>query len=145
MPFLNTFYSTKPNDEKLVYVHDRGDEMNYYGEANNGTITSVMNYDLNLSKNYEAIQVVSGTNPFRLDFTTRDHVSFLTQGELDELEDYFYGPIKNDSTGTGVNSGDTTRLWGRYLKIKFTFFAGAAQKLLNYVVKYRPNHRLYRK
>jgi len=145
MAFLNTFYSTKPNDEKLIYVHDRGDEMNYYGTANNGTITSVMNYDLNLSKNYEAIQVVSGTNPFRLDFTTRDHVSFLTQGELDELEDYFYGPIKNDSTGTGVNSGDTTRLWGRYLKIKFTFFAGAAQKLLNYVVKYRPNHRLYRK
>jgi hypothetical protein len=145
MPILNTFYSTKPIDEKLVYVHDRGDEMNYYGTANNGTITGVMNYDLNLSKNYEAIQVVSGTNPYRLDFTTRDHVSFLTQGELDELEDYFYGPIKNDSTGTGVNSGDTTRLWGRYLKIKFTFFAGAAQKLLNYVVKYRPNHRLYRK
>jgi hypothetical protein len=145
MPILNTFYSTKQIDEKLVYVHDRGDEMNYYGTANNGTITSVMNYDLNLSKNYEAIQVVSGTNPYRLDFTTRDHVSFLTQGELDELEDYFYGPIKNDSTGTGVNSGDTTRLWGRYLKIKFTFFAGAAQKLLNYVVKYRPNHRLYRK
>ena len=145
MPFLNTFYSTKPTDEKLVYVHDRGDEMNYYGATNNGTITSVMNYDLNLSKNYEAIQVVSGTTPYRLDFTTRDHVSFLTQGELDELEDYFYAPIKNDSTGTGVNSGDSTRLWGRYLKIKFTFFAGAAQKLLNYVVKYRPNHRLYRK
>ena len=145
MPFLNTFYSTKPNDEKLVYVHDKGDEMNYYGATNNGNITSVMNYDLNLSKNYEAVQVVSGTNPYRLDFTTRDQISFLTQGEFEELEDYFYAPIKNDSTGTGVNSGDSTRLWGRYLKIKFTFFAGAAQKLLNYVVKYRPNHRLYRK
>lgn len=145
MPFLNTFYSTKPTDEKLVYVHDRGDEMNYYGTANNGNITSVMNYDLNLSKNFEAIQVVSGTNPYRVDFTTRDHVSFLTQAEFEELEDYFYAPVKNDSTGTGVNSGDTTRLWGRFLKIKFTFLGGAAQKLLNYVVKYRPNHRLYRK
>jgi hypothetical protein len=145
MPFLNTFYSTKPTDEKLVYVHDKGDEMNYYGTANNGSITSVVNYDLNLSKNFEAIQVVSGTTPYRLDFTTRDHVSFLTQGEFEELEDYFYAPVKNDSTGTGVNSNDTTRLWGRFLKIKFTFLGGAAQKLLNYVVKYRPNHRLYRK
>lgn len=145
MPFLNTFYSTKPTDEKLVYVHDKGDEMNYYGTANNGSITSVVNYDLNLSKNFEAIQVVSGTTPFRLDFSTRDHVSFLTQGEFEELEDYFYAPVKNDSTGTGVNSNDTTRLWGRFLKIKFTFLGGAAQKLLNYVVKYRPNHRLYRK
>ena len=145
MPFLNTFYSTKPTDEKLVYVHDRGDEMNYYGTANNGNITSVMNYDLNLSKNFEAIQVVSGTNPFRVDFSTRDHVSFLTQAEFEELEDYFYAPVKNDSTGTGVNSADSGRLWGRFLKIKFTFLGGAAQKLLNYVVKYRPNHRLYRK
>jgi hypothetical protein len=145
MPFLNTFYSTKPTDEKLVYVHDKGDEMNYYGTANNGSITSVVNYDLNLSKNFEAVQVVSGTTPFRLDFSTRDHVSFLTQGEFEELEDYFYAPVKNDSTGTGVNSNDTTRLWGRFLKIKFTFLGGAAQKLLNYVVKYRPNHRLYRK
>ena len=145
MPFLNTFYSTKPTDEKLVYVHDKGDEMNYYGTANNGNITSVVNYDLNLSKNFEAVQVVSGTTPYRLDFTTRDHVSFLTQAEFEELEDYFYAPIKNDSTGTGVNSNDTTRLWGRFLKIKFTFLGGAAQKLLNYVVKFRPNHRLYRK
>jgi hypothetical protein len=145
MPFLNTFYSTKPTDEKLVYVHDKGDEMNYYGTANNGNITSVVNYDLNLSKNFEAIQVVSGTTPYRLDFSTRDHVSFLTQAEFEELEDYFYAPIKNDSTGTGVNSGDTTRLWGRFLKIKFTFLGGATQKLLNYVVKFRPNHRLYRK
>lgn len=145
MPFLNTFYSTKPTNENLVYVHDKGDEMNYYGTANNGNITSVVNYDLNLSKNFEAIQVVSGTTPFRLDFSTRDHISFLTQGEFEELEDYFYAPIKNDSTGTGVNSNDTTRLWGRFLKIKFTFLGGAAQKLLNYVVKYRPNNRLYRK
>lgn len=145
MPFLNTFYSTKPTDEKLVYVHDKGDEMNYYGTANNGNITSVVNYDLNLSKNFEAVQVVSGTTPYRLDFSTRDHVSFLTQAEFEELEDYFYAPIKNDSTGTGVNSGDTTRLWGRFLKIKFTFLGGATQKLLNYVVKFRPNHRLYRK
>jgi hypothetical protein len=145
MPFLNTFYSTKPDAENQIWVHDKGDEMNYYGTGFNGNITSVMNYDLNLSKNFEAVQVVTGTTPFRLDFSTRDHVSFLTQGEFEELEDYYYAPIKNDSTLSGVNSGDSSRLWGRYLKIKFTFLAGGAQKLLNYIIKYRPNHRLYRK
>lgn len=145
MPFLNTFYSTKPTDENQIWVHDKGDEMNYYGTGFNGNITSVMNYDLNLSKNFEAVQVVTGTTPYRLDFSTRDHVSFLTQGEFEELEDYYYAPIKNDSTLSGINSGDSSRLWGRYLKIKFTFLAGGAQKLLNYIIKYRPNHRLYRK
>jgi hypothetical protein len=145
MPFLNTFYSTKPDAENQIWVHDKGDEMNYYGTGFNGNITSVMNYDLNLSKNFEAVQVVTGTTPYRLDFSTRDHVSFLTQGEFEELEDYYYAPIKNDSTLSGVNSGDSSRLWGRYLKIKFTFLAGGAQKLLNYIIKYRPNHRLYRK
>jgi hypothetical protein len=145
MPFLNTFYSSNPTNEKQIWVHDKGDEMNYYGTAYNGDITSVMNYDINLSKNFEAIQAVTGTTPYRVDFTTRDHVSFLTQAEFEELEDYYYAPVKNDSTLTGLNNGDTSRLWGRFLKIKFTFLSGQAQKLLNYIVKYRPNHRLYRK
>ena len=78
---------------------------------------------------YEAVQVVSDTTPNRLDFTTRDHVSFLTSAEFEEREDYFYAPVKNDSTGTGLNDGDTSRLWGRYMKIKFTFAPNVFQKL----------------
>jgi len=91
------------------------------------------------------VQVVSDITPERLDFATRDHVSFLTSAEFEELEDFYYAPIKNDSTGTGVNSNDTSRLWGRYLKIKLRFAPNIFQKLINYVVKYRPNPRLYNK
>ena len=59
-------------------------------------------------------------------------------------EDLFYSTIKNDSTGTGLNSGDTSRLFGRWLKMK-VFLASAAgtQKLINAIVKFRPSPRLY--
>lgn len=141
----NTIYTSKPNEQNKIYVHNAGSYNTFYDTQYNGHIEGVVNIDPNLSKNFEAIQVVSDITPERLDFTTRDHVSFLTSAEFEELEDFYYAPIKNDSTGTGVNSNDTSRLWGRYLKIKLRFAPNIFQKLINYVVKYRPNPRLYNK
>jgi hypothetical protein len=139
-----TFYSTKPDEENKIYVQNAGSDYNsFYDVGYSGHIEGVVNIDPNLSKTYEAIQVVSNTTPQRVDFSTRDHVSFLTSAEFEELEDFYYSAVKNDSTGTGVNSNDTSRLWGRFLKVKFIFASGAFQKLVNYVVKYRPNPRLY--
>jgi len=141
----NTYYTSKPDDQNKIYVANSGNYSTFYGTQYNGHIEGVVNIDPNLSKNFEAVQVVSDITPERLDFATRDHVSFLTSAEFEELEDFYYAPIKNDSTGTGVNSNDTSRLWGRYLKIKLRFAPNIFQKLINYVVKYRPNPRLYNK
>ena len=141
----NTFYSSKPNEQNKIYVQNTGSYNTFYGTGYDGYIEGVVNYDPNLSKTYEAIQAVTSTTPKRVDFTTRDHVSYLDDVEFEELEDYYYAPVKNDSTVTGINSGDTSRLWGKYLKIKLKFQAGVFQKLLNYVVKFRPNPRLYNK
>ncbi len=139
------FYTTRPNIQNKVYSHNGGAYNTFYDTGYNGHITHVVNADPNLSKTYEAVQVVSETTPNRLDFTTRDHVSYLTSGEFEELEDFYYAPVKNDSTGTGLNNGDTSRLWGRYMKIKFTFAPNVFQKLFNYIIKFRPNSRLYNK
>jgi hypothetical protein len=65
-----------------------------------------------------------------------------------ELEDYtgrdVLASIKNDSKGTGVNSGDTSRLFGRWLKMKLSLASvGGTQKLINAIVKFRVSPRLY--
>jgi hypothetical protein len=141
----NTFYSTKPNEQNKIYVQNTGSYNTFYETAYDGHIEGVVNIDPNLSKTYEAIQAVTHTTPKRVDFTTRDHVSYLDDVEFEELEDFYYAPVKNDSTVSGVNSSDTSRLWGKYMKIKLKFQGGVFQKLLNYVVKYRSNPRLYNK
>ncbi len=141
----NTVYTTKPNEQNKIYVHNAGAYNTFYDAQYNGHIEGVVNIDPNLSKTFEAVQVVTHTTPERIDFGTRDHVSFLTSAEFEELEDFYYAPVKNDSTITGINSGDTSRLWGRYLKVKLTFAPNLFQKLVDYVVKYRSNSRLYNK
>lgn len=141
----NTFYTTKPNEQNKIYVQNTGQYNTFYGAGYDGFIEGVVNYDPNLSKTYEAVQAVTHTTPKRMDFGTRDHISYLDDVEFEELEDFYYAPVKNDSTSTGSNSGDTSRLWGKYLKIKLKFEAGVFQKLLNYVVKFRANPRLYNK
>ena len=141
----NTIYASKPSEQNRIYVHNSGNYNTFFDVQYNGHIEGVVNIDPNLSKTFEAVQVVTHTTPERLDFGTRDHVSFLTSSEFEELEDFYYSPIKNDSTVTGINSGDTSRLWGRFLKVKLTFAPNLFQKLVNYVVKYRSNPRLYNK
>lgn len=141
----NTVYTSKPNEQNKIYVHNGGNYNTFYDTQYNGHIEGVVNIDPNLSKTFEAVQVVSDTTPDRLDFGTRDHISFLTSAEFEELEDFYYSPVKNDSTVTGTNSGDTSRLWGRYMKIKMRFAPNLFQKLINYVIKYRANPRLYNK
>jgi hypothetical protein len=141
----NTIYTSKPNEQNKIYVHNAGNYNTFYDTEYNGHIEGVVNIDPNLSKTFEAMQVVSETTPDRVDFGTRDHVSFLTSAEFEELEDFYYAPVKNDSTVSGVNSSDTSRLWGRYLKVKLRFAPNLFQKLINYVVKYRANPRLYNK
>jgi hypothetical protein len=139
----NTIYTSKPNEQNKIYVHNSGNYNTFYDVQYNGHIEGVVNLDPNMSKIFEAVQVVTDTTPDRIDFATRDHVSFLSSAEFEELEDFYYAPVKNDSTGTGVNSNDTSRLWGRYLKVKLRFAPNLFQKLINYVVKYRVNSRLY--
>lgn len=144
LPYKNTFFSPNPALAKALYVHDRGSESTYYGSYTVPSITGVMNYDPNISKNFEALQFVTDTQPFDVYLTTTNHVSYLDETDFEKREDLWYSPIKNDSTSTGLNNGDTSRLWGKWLKIKTTLEASSGkQKLINFMVKFRPMTRLY--
>ena len=141
-PYLNSFFTTDPLNTNKLYMHDAGDYTVYYGTAFQGDITAVTNWEPNVSKQFEAIQMVTDVTPFRVDFATKDHTSFLTESEFTLREDFNYSPIKNNAVA-GVTTGDSSRLRGRYLTTKLTFEQEQAQRLLNYVIKVRVNNRLY--
>jgi hypothetical protein len=144
LPYKNTFFSPNPSVAKTLYLHDRGSESTYYGTYAIPSITGVMNYEPNVSKNFEALQFVTDTQPYDVYLTTTNHVSYLDETEFVKREDLWYSPIKNDSTSTGLNNGDTSRLWGKWLKVKMTFEASSGkQKLINFIVKFRAMTRLY--
>lgn len=146
LKYQNTFFSTKADEQNKIYLHDSGTEKNYYGIQNNGDITMVMNYDGNVPKYYEALQVNSTKLPFYTWLYTEDHESYLDETEFIERETLWYSPIKNDilSAPFSTNSEDTTRLFGKYLKVKLSLEAsGHGQKINNMIVKFRPSPRLY--
>jgi hypothetical protein len=144
LPYKNTFFSTNPSSQKAIYLHDRGSDSTFYGTYVVPSLTAVMNYEPNISKNFEALQFVTDTVPFDVYLNTTNHISYLEDSDFEKREDLFYSHIKNDSTGTGVNNGNTSRLWGKWLKVKMTFEASVGkQKLINFIVKFRTMARLY--
>jgi len=146
LTYQNTYFSTKPDEQNKIYLHDSGTEANFYGTQNEGNITMVMNYDGNMPKYFEALQVNSTKLPYYTWLYTEDHESYLDDTDFIERETLWYSPIKNDklTAPSGTNSEDTTRLFGKYLKLKLSLEAsGHGQKLNNVIVKFRPSSRLY--
>lgn len=148
LPYNNTFFSPNPSAQNTLFIHDLGNNYTFYGSASEPHIEMVMNLDPNMSKNFEALQVNSELIPYsavkNVYFTTKNHVSYLENADFEERENLFYSHIKNDSTISGLNNGDTSRLFGRWLKIKIVLASlTGTQKLINAIVKFRPMPRLY--
>jgi hypothetical protein len=105
-----------------------------------------MNYDPNLSKNFEAMQVASDDVISQIKLYTKNHESYLNNSDFEYREDYYYSTIKNDilTAPGGSPNEDTSRLWGKWLKLKFYLNnVTKKQKLINAIVKFRPMPRLY--
>ncbi len=128
-----------------IHKHDVGPRGRFYGVDYDAEFESVINYDPNLVKWPEAIRVYSETVPYRVEFGTQNHESYLQNTDFELVEEMYSSTIKNDSSGTGSNSGDTSRLFGTWLKTKFIMAPGVFQKIRNYVVKFRDSQRDYRR
>lgn len=135
----NSLYSVDPLNRNRIYLHDNGGYGSFFGTTYPAYVESVMNYDANMSKNFEAIQVSSEITPFQVNFATKQHASNNSNADFELREELYYAPIRN----TGVPTNDTSRLWGSYIKTKITFQGGIYQKLFNYIIKFRPMPRLY--
>lgn len=146
LQYQNTFWSPNPLDPDRLFLHDVNGSQQYYGADYDPSLTMIMNYDPNQAKIFDALQMQTDLVPFTTKFYTKDHESILDETEWEYREGFYYSPIKNDTLTAlgGVNSLDTTRLWGKWLKIKLFFeSATGKQKLINAVVRFRPMSRLY--
>ena len=148
-PYNNTFFSPNPGAQNAIFLHDGGNNYTFYNTATEPFIEIVMNLDPNLPKIFEALQVNSDLIPFGsvikpTSLATKQHVSYLDNADFESREDFFYSSIKNDSTVGGINDADTSRLFGKWLKIKISLASAlGSQKLLNAIVKFRSSPRLY--
>jgi hypothetical protein len=146
IPYDNTFFTPNPSVPDTIYLHDKGTDRTFYGSLQGSNITFIMNYDSSMIKQFEAMQINSDQLPFETDFYTEDHESYLDETEFIDREGLWYSPIKNDilSAPLSTNAEDTTRLFGKWLKIKFSMeTASGTQKLVNGIVKFRISPRLY--
>jgi hypothetical protein len=146
LSYQNIFWSPNPRVPNTLFLHETSAQQNYYGTNYIPSITAVMNYDPNLSKNFEAVQFNTSFTPSDIEFFTEYHQSYLDNNDFDFRDGYYYSPIKNDIITAPLNTPneDTSRLWGKWLKVKvYLESLTGKQKLVNLIVKFRPMPRLY--
>jgi len=148
-PWKNKFLSAHPTIENKIYEHRKGEYTTWYnteaGElSEDGYLEGIINYLPESSKKFVATQVISDSEPYKMEFKTLNQESFLNEGEFEGHDDHWRSPIKNDSTDTNDPSGDTKSLMGDFIKVKFFFQKKMYNRLYNFVVKLRERLRIYR-
>lgn len=149
-PWRNKFLSAHPTEENKIYEHRRGEYTTWYkteaGElSEDAYIEGVVNYMPESSKKFVATQVISDEEPYRMEFETKRHKSYLVEGDFDDHDDHWRSPIKNDTTGGNAPDADTESLTGDYIKVKFFIEKKVYNRLYNFVIKVRERLRVYRK
>jgi hypothetical protein len=145
--WADTFLSPSPiSNTGNVFEHRLGSYCLWYdSQQENGYITLIFNQDVNSAKQYLALWMATLIVPFRIDFYTKKHQSFLLAADFENLNDFWAAAIKNDiltSTTGLLNDEDTTKLFGQYIEIKLTFEALVYQKAVDCVLKFLSQNRL---
>jgi hypothetical protein len=144
LKWKDSYLTPRPvSDTGKIYKHDIGNYCIWYDEgvAEDGYLEGVVNEYADEVKWAQAIRVQSDIVPERLEFKTIDQESYLDAAEFRTRERHHDAPIKRDSTTSLVNDGDTSRLYGNWLKVKMYFEKGVYQKLFNFIVKFRISAR----
>jgi hypothetical protein len=130
------------------YLENFGDYNTWYsseeGElAEDGFVIPVINYNSDVIKKFSALYVDSEVAPDRVEFFTPEHESFLVLSDFESREGMWVSTIKNDilTAPNGINDGDTSRLFGRYLLVKIFFSPKKFQSLRNIRVRLQFNSR----
>lgn len=157
LKWMNTYLTPRPI-APLGYVYEEriGTELTWYensgvAQTERGFIEGVINNVQEGTVWFEALRVLSDIVPIKLLFKTQTEESYLDSTELRGAEDYFESSVKNDSTfnsSTNVlskNNLRTSRLKGRWMKVKMLFEIGIYQRLVNIIVKYNTSSRIINK
>ncbi len=142
LKWTDTFLTPKPiANTGFIYEHRLGDYCSWYGggQVVDAYIDMIYNKDMNSSKQYLALWFKSLIVPVQVDLFTSRHQSFLLAADFENNLDFFTAPIKNDiltSSNGLINSEDTSKLFGSYIRVKMTFRNLVFQKVVDLVLKF---------
>ena len=148
--YRNTYLSPKPiSNTGRMYEHNRGTYATYYDtQAEGWYYEGVVNWNPDEIKGYKAIRFRSEAPIERVDYTTEQAKSFNVQADFEFREDNYNAGIPMDSTvtttvspfgaaanPTGIATGDTSIIYGDYLKVKHSGASGVKQQIFNFIVR----------
>lgn len=108
----------------------------YISQADKAYITMVVNEIPNIFKLYEALQLNTEIKPFFIYLQTPDHESFLEPSDFeDKTEGFFYAAVKYDSSGTGINDGNSDDIFGPWILMRLDMEPYVYQNIKNLVVR----------
>lgn len=150
LKWRDSFLSSHPVHRNLLFEHRAGDYTTWYGRTGldpkieDAYIEMVENEVPEQSKRYVAAEVLSDDVPDRMDFATKFQRTLAVALDFIKRDDQYRTSIKNDVTTTNDPDGDSARLSGDYLKVRFTFFAGTHNVLHSIIIKMRDRIRRFR-
>lgn len=104
-------------------------------------IEPVINYNSDVIKTFNAIYVNADNPPDRVEFRTPGQETFLVASDFEAREGMWVSEIKNDSTATGFNDGDTSQMFGRYIRVKLIYLPDKKESLRDVRIRLMFNSR----
>jgi len=98
----NKFFSFK---DGRAYIHDKGNNNEFYGSADVSLIKVVSNYNPSLVKTFDAISL-EGNDTWSATFSNTDQNSTLATGDYAQKERSYYADISRD-TATSLTANTT--------------------------------------
>lgn len=150
--WMDSYLTPRPiSHVSKIYEENTGTELIWYTEngisqTERGFIEGVVNMGNENTFWASAMRVLSDIVPIRFILKTQKQESYLDSSDMRSREDYFESTIKNDTTITtsnpiGLNSLRTSKLFGRWIKVKMYFEVGIYQRLVNIIVKIKTSTR----
>lgn len=159
---FQAFYTPKPliyakyKDHYLVprpvsnsgqmYENNRGTWLRWFDDGDTAQVASAyfdaaFNEPRDLKKTFSTIRYISDIAPARAEVTTRDHFTYITEFETREGQHDCTIPNDTLTSPTGVNSDDTSKMWGSYAIIRTIISTGTYNKISSLLTLIRPRAR----
>jgi len=163
LKWKDTYFTQRPaqssysDSEVWIYIHNKGEYGKWYEYTSsagtgmllrNGHLEGVCNGNPDVVKWAEAIRFNTEKVPHYVDFTTKTDVSYLEEYEFSNREGCYDSPVKmaiDFNLPFLNNDSQTTRMYGKYLKVKLTFQALFYQRIFDFIVKFRDSVRMFNK
>ena len=126
--YADTILTPGASNPNLIYEHDRGIRLSYWGGAGafNGVNTEsyievVFNIWPQERKRFLALQVTSDLAPDRVLIWTRQHTTWLNADDFTLVQDKWQSTIYNDTTADGNREGRNENIHGEYMRCRIYF------------------------